>query len=49
MQIDMSISSGGFCHLGLRARFANRSMRFVAPVTVVPPRRGSVGHVTGGD
>jgi hypothetical protein len=30
MQIDMSIQSGTFCHLGLRSRLARRSSRVPA-------------------
>jgi hypothetical protein len=42
MQIDMSISSGGFCHFGFRWRVSMRSALVAAPAVTsiaatVPP------------
>ena len=32
MQIDISMSSGTFCHFGLRSRLSSRSARVAAPM-----------------
>jgi hypothetical protein len=41
MQIDMSMSSGGFCHFGFRSRLATRSALVpdAIPAKVPPARR----------
>ncbi len=45
MQIDMSISSGGFCHFGFRSRLSSRSARDDDPTadTVAPARPALTG------